>query len=370
MRGMATERVTIVGGGLSGLAAAWQLSRHGVACVVLEARTHLGGRVRTVPFGGGQFDLGPSWVWPGQNHVAALLDHFGLATYEQNCEGDWLYQPAAGVLHRNVSPNPMLGARRIQGGTSALVEALAGELPHGVARCGAVVKAVNIDAEKVDVQFEQGLAAAMLPSEHVALALPPRLVAELDFAPGLGEEVVRALTSTPTWMAGQAKFVATYEAPFWRAAGLSGTAFSRSGPLGEVHDASPEQGGPGALMGFFGVDAKTRAGWGDDLLIEKAVAQLSALFGAPAARPLYFELMDWSREALTATPADAVGPQAHPAYRRSRLPAGWEGRLHLLGAEYSPAHGGLIEGALEQGIGFANRILAGDSRASTRPRQR
>lgn len=366
---MTSSRVTIVGGGLSGLASAWQLSRHGVPCVVLEARARLGGRVRTVPLGGGQFDLGPSWVWPGQIHVAALLAQFGLATYEQYCQGDWLYQPAEGVLQRDASRNPMQGARRIQGGTSALVDALAGELPDGVARCDAAVTAATADADTVAVHVDDAVASAVLPSEHVALAMPPRLAARIDFAPGLGGDVMRALASTPTWMAAQAKLVATYDAPFWRAAGLSGSAFSRRGPLGEVHDASPEHGGPYALMGFVGVDAQTRAAWGGEVLIQKAIAQLSEMFGAPAAQPRHCEFMDWSTEALTATPADAVGPHGHQAFGRCRLPAAWESRLHLLGAETSQTHGGLIEGAVEQGLAFANLVIAGDSQTSRRLRQ-
>lgn len=43
-------------------------------------------------------------------------------------------------------------------------------------------------------------------------------------------------------MAPHAKFVALYDRAFWRAAGPSGMAQSRVGPMAEVHDASSEPG--------------------------------------------------------------------------------------------------------------------------------
>ena len=41
----ATADVVVVGGGLSGLAAAWQLTKAGRSVLVLEARAHVGGRM-------------------------------------------------------------------------------------------------------------------------------------------------------------------------------------------------------------------------------------------------------------------------------------------------------------------------------------
>ena len=347
----------IVGGGLSGLAAAWQLHRHGVPCVVLEARERLGGRVLTVPIDGGCFDLGPSWVWPGQPQVADLLRQFGIATYEQVCEGDLLHQVADGTLHRDSALKPMQHALRIEGGVGALVDALARDLPADTIRRGAVVTGVDASADTVVVTVGTRRDAVAHLAAHVALALPLRLAARLAFEPSIGEDALRALDSTATWMAAHAKIVATYDAPFWRDSGLSGDAFSRRGPLAEIHDASPAIGGPFALMGFAGVDAPSRAAVGRAALMQAAVAQLGELFGAQAAEPRHCELVDWSGEVFTATPADQIAPSGHPEYGvRPPLPANWHGRLHFIGSETSLAHGGLIEGALDQGIAYANHI--------------
>ncbi len=52
-------RVAVVGGGITGLAAAWELVGAGAEVAVLEASDHLGGKIRTEEMGGRPVDLGP-----------------------------------------------------------------------------------------------------------------------------------------------------------------------------------------------------------------------------------------------------------------------------------------------------------------------
>ena len=89
---MKTARIAIVGGGLSGLYAAYLLERSGIGEYVLfEARETLGGRIVSLaPSGhasGGRnvaatidrLDLGPSWFWPGyQRELDRLVEALGL----------------------------------------------------------------------------------------------------------------------------------------------------------------------------------------------------------------------------------------------------------------------------------------------------
>lgn len=58
--------VVVVGGGYSGLSAAWALNKQGRSVMVLEARDRVGGRAWTerVP-GGGWVDHGGQWIGPG-----------------------------------------------------------------------------------------------------------------------------------------------------------------------------------------------------------------------------------------------------------------------------------------------------------------
>ena len=73
-------RVIVVGGGMAGVSAARALTDAGVACVVLEARDRLGGRLHTVDVGGAPVDLGGSWVHtPVGNPLTAVAERHGVA---------------------------------------------------------------------------------------------------------------------------------------------------------------------------------------------------------------------------------------------------------------------------------------------------
>ena len=84
--------IVVLGAGLSGLPAAALLCDAGAKVQVLEASTHIGGRIRALRDPVSQHalaDLGPTWVWPKYQPVAARwLEELGLSTFEQFNEGD------------------------------------------------------------------------------------------------------------------------------------------------------------------------------------------------------------------------------------------------------------------------------------------
>src|SRR5262249_6123482 len=150
-------------------------------------------------------------------------------------------------------------------------------LPVGALRLGTPVTAIRPHRRG---GLDLDIPAGRLHAEHVVLAVPPALALErIDFGDALPADLVRLARSTPVWMGAVAKVVAQYPAAFWRAAGLAGAAFSRTGPLQEIHDMSGPGGRPAALFGF--AHART-VGPG----FEKAVtAQLAQCFGPAAAAP-------------------------------------------------------------------------------------
>ncbi|WP_322890270.1 MULTISPECIES: flavin monoamine oxidase family protein [unclassified Yoonia] len=338
----------IIGGGLTGLALAHQLQMAGQDFLLVEARDRLGGRITSLHLDGEAFDLGPSWVWPGQMRVAVLCDLLGLRLFEQHARGVQLYEHTDGQVIRDQGFMSMAGSLRIAGGTGALVDALVARLDPARLLTGAVAQRVTDDG----ATLQDG---RTISADRIVIALPPRLAARLAFTPALPIEAQQALGAVPVWMGAHAKCVAVYDTPFWRKDGLSGDAASRRGPLAEIHDASPAQGPLGALFGFVGLPADQRA---QTDLRAPVIAQLVNLFGPQAASPRALQIMDWSREAFTATTTDATPPAGHPAYL---LPPALrqvaDDRIIFACAELTTDNGGLIEGALAAAERAARLIL-------------
>ena len=353
---MIRTQVAIIGAGLAGLHAARLLRAANVDVVLLEARDRLGGRILTVDASGAPaldgFDLGPSWYWPRmQPAIAALVADLGLVTFTQATDGDVLFERMSREgpqRYAGTDQEPL--SYRLAGGTAALVAALGRDLPSAQVMLGASVAAMTLTATGVELMIRRAHASAgaleTLSADHVIAALPPRLLdATVAFTPRHDVGTVQRWRDTPTWMAPHAKFFALYERPFWRDAGLSGTAQSMVGPMPEIHDATTAS-GQAALFGFLGVGADQRAALGDAALTRTCIEQLVRLFGAEAQRPRATLIKDWAADPLTATPADRVAT-GHPVADIAPWVTGtWQARLAMAGSETSASEPGYLAGAV------------------------
>lgn len=83
------RRVVVVGAGLAGLTAAYELRRAGHAVTVVEARERIGGRVHTVRFPNGQHvEAGGEFIDTGHRHLLAYVRRFGLGLEDLRDQGD------------------------------------------------------------------------------------------------------------------------------------------------------------------------------------------------------------------------------------------------------------------------------------------
>ena len=82
--------VTIVGAGLSGLAAAAALEAAGAKVAVLEADDRVGGRLWSEAAGQGTIDRGGQWVGPRHHRVHALAQRLGVQTFPTHADGERL----------------------------------------------------------------------------------------------------------------------------------------------------------------------------------------------------------------------------------------------------------------------------------------
>lgn len=87
--------VTVVGGGIAGLVAAWELARAGCEVTVHEAQDHLGGAIGTHQLGGLDVDSGAEAFATRSTAVADLIAELGLGDQiiEPHPSGAWLQLP-------------------------------------------------------------------------------------------------------------------------------------------------------------------------------------------------------------------------------------------------------------------------------------
>lgn len=171
--------IVIVGGGLSGLAAAWTLEQHGLPYTLIEVKGRLGGSIHTEQQQGFVMDGGPFVLYRSQEWP--WLDDLGL--------GDALYNVAP------LSSGSQLVAFRQ--GTQALVDALAATL-----KTGRIISRMAVSTlGKVDDQFAICLENGMVIHAAALIVAAPARYAErmfYTFVPEISEQLLRFRYDTIT----------------------------------------------------------------------------------------------------------------------------------------------------------------------------
>jgi len=348
---MHTEKIDtiIIGGGLSGIYAAFLLAAKTKSLALLEARSRVGGRILSPEHQGFFADLGPSWYWPVINpRVNGLVQTLRLKGYPQFETGLCRFQARDGHVE-TIDGYPMdPPGWRLTDGMISLVNELCARIPKDVIRLNHPV----CEIERLDngVQVTVGhldqKPRCRLKASKIILALPPRLAAgSILFTPDLSHDLTQAMLKASTWMAGQAKFFALYNEADWRKFGLSGQGFSLCGPLGEIHDGSSEANRPYGLTGFVGIPALRRKN--KEIMIRAILTQLPLLYGKAAGQPVRIYYEDWAKKEFTATEYDQRAAHNHPEFNP---PSGktsiWDNTFHFAGSETADHFGGYLEGAL------------------------
>lgn len=365
--------IVIVGGGLCGLALARALHGHGLSVAVYEARERLGGRILSLPFptSAMRADLGPAWYWPEtQPLMTQLIDELGLTTFPQHDDGD-IYSLNDPEKRPGVLPVTGVhgGARRIEGGTARIVEALARRLPETMVTTGHQLTTVTRTDDGVTLRFLHRGEDVEVAAKWAVLALPPRLAEEnVLFEPPLDPRLREAMGATHTWMAGHAKAVIGYPDAAWRRTGASGNAFvtHEQAVLAEIFDACDADGETAALGGFLALTAEQRRQFetGLPMLIGNQVAQV---FG-PDLEHGELLYQDWAQDPLTASSLDQNPPLEHPDYGDPLLRrAAWDGMLYFAGSETAAYGGGYMEGALDSAKRVVRDLLRKSGEAPAIP---
>lgn len=357
--------VAIIGGGLAGLYAAYQLTLQHIDFVLLEAKPELGGRIAGVLNEQGSDeqcayynDLGPTWIFEHQSKMQALVAKLGLSLFEQYTAGDTLYQLTNANQPRRVAGAGNGNARmfRVEGGTYKIIEALARKIDKQSIQLNTVVTELSKTSHAWTLRFNTE--QAPITADHVLIAIPPRLASRDLFTLDqehqntensiISQALLSALNRSQTWMAAQAKFVVTYARPFWRKQGLSGQSFSQVGPMVEMHDASFKENGGYALFGFIGVPALHRTKIGRKALQAACLKQLAFLYGDQVYDYQSAVIKDWAADPHICTQLDLQESSKHPDLKL--LPFAQELQLlslGFIGSEYANVDPGYLEGAID-----------------------
>ena len=166
----------IIGGGLSGLYAAYLLSRKQRPFVVLEARRRLGGRILSTKHQGFFSDLGPSWYWPDINpRILRLIQTLGLTGYRQYEEGLGRFEYPNGRVQtvRGYATQP--ASWRLAGGMQVLIEKLAEKMSGAAVKLDSPVCEIekSTSGAIVSVGELEKAPQARFCADRVILAIPP-----------------------------------------------------------------------------------------------------------------------------------------------------------------------------------------------------
>jgi monoamine oxidase len=256
----------------------------------------------------------------------------------------------AGTFERNFNTRDGAQMFRFVGGSHLIAQKLAHRLGSRV-KLGTPVHRVESFKGGVRVVSKRHVVTA----RQVIVAVPPTLVRRIHFHPGLPAS--RRALDRQMPQGTLLKVTAVYDRPFWRDAGLSGTAISLNGPVNATFDDSPPDGSPGAVFGFVGGDEARRYRAMSKADRRAAVLKnFSDFFGRQALNPTRFFDTDWPGARWSR--GGPVGI-AHPGLLLAHGPALRDpvGRIHWAGTETSGYWNGYMDGAVRSGKRAALEVI-------------
>jgi len=207
---------------------------------------------------------------------------------------------------------------------------------------------------------EQGVVAVTdsleVHAQRVILAVPPILYSRISYEPPLPRRQHQLHQHLS--MGFVIKVHAVYETPFWRAQGLSGTAFSPYELCHEAYDNTNHGDSRGTLVGFvsdeeadgvFTLSAEERKA--------KILESLSHYYGPEALNPVVYYESDWGSEEWTrgayAASFDMGGLARYGADLRKNV-----GPIHFACSDMAGKGYQHVDGAIRMGRLVAEQIIA------------
>jgi monoamine oxidase len=348
------KQVLIVGAGVAGLVAAYELGLAGHEVTVLEARERIGGRVLSLraPFADGHVaEAGAARIRPQDDLTLGYADHFGLPL-------DPFYPPTGHYVElvggrRNVQSADAFRARRpdyvkVRGGTDRLVESFAAGFT-GTLRIGTIVASVDQTGNRPFVTTSDG---AVWEADRILVTAPLTVLDRIDFAPSLSGPKREASTGGFRYQTATRVFV-RMSTRFWEEEGLNGWAVT-DWPEELWHPTWDLTGPEGVLLTYVRGDRALEL---DALDEPSARAYLlehwEEVFPGVSAHAGASVRHSWGSDpwSLAAWASPTSSQHAALSSEIGRV----EGRIHFAG-EHASADRGWMQGALASGLRAAREI--------------
>jgi monoamine oxidase len=257
-----------------------------------------------------------------------------------------------GTLERGFNTRGGAQMWRFAGGSQRLCVKMARELDDRVI-LRAAVRGISQHGGRVTVHTRRFDVRA----KRAIVAVPPTLAARIAYHPHLPFQRDQLTQRLPQGTL--IKATAVYDRPFWRDAGLNGTAVSYEGPANTTFDDSPPDASKGVVFGFIGGDAaRSFAPMSETERRAAVLRNFTKYFGPKAARPREYFESNWAQQTWTrGCPVAVAGPGTLTRYGRAiRKPVG---KIHWAGTETSTFWNGYMDGAVRSGKRAAAEVLDG-----------
>ncbi len=347
-------KIIILGGGLSGLSAAYFLKKKGIETTILEAQNQVGGRIQTLRgVAETPMEMGATWFGEKHQHLIELLKDLNIKAFKQHSTGIALFETMSFAPPQQYHvPESSESSYRIHGGTSTVIDRLVEEI-------GA--NNIHLNTEIISIE-DKGNALKLIDNQQntfdcdqLIIAMPPKIALQyITFSPQLPTALTSVMTTVQTWMNGSTKFSVEYVRPFWRDKGYSGSVFSQCRLGVEIYDHSNAEDTQYALKGFLNGSASN---YPVEERKSQVLAQLTYYYGEEAANYLSYNDRIWDDRFIN-TPNEPFLPphynNGHPALSRPYL----GNKLFFAGAETSPQFGGYMDGAVLSARLAVEKIVA------------
>jgi monoamine oxidase len=356
------KQIVIVGAGLSGLVAGYELTRAGHEVTILEARNRVGGRVLTLrtPFSDGHFaEAGAARIPPDHNLTLGYADHFGLildnfypnsGLFVNYREGTRNIIPTENFLNDGPWPGsvPHKEYLKIREGSDKLPQAFSTHLSEQI-HLSMPVKFIEQKTKDVLIHTTDG---TKFSADRVLCTVPLTVLKKINFIPALSPEKEQAGNGGYNYADSTRVFI-QFKNRFWENENLN--AWGYSDWPEEIWQPTWEREGPkGIIMSYLRYSRATEI---DKLSKEKRIEQVLSRWDNifPGANDQMergvshaWALEQWSGGAWASPSSDqnqTLGSQIGKA----------EGRIHFAGEHASEYHG-WMQGALVSGLRAAKEM--------------